>query len=297
MLRYLKQVLQGDEADGVKFYQAIFSINAQGDLWRMADLTPESPAAVTKAVMFELMASAFQIGKSGLVHLADGELWNQLPESRRQSIRRGLTRLENLGQGGNKTVAASALEFLGGLQWMLMRDLTGSESNLRRALALDPARELAWNLLMGLLVGSERFPDALAAAESRLKIKETARNHVAAAKVCDKLDRPDKARLHTDAAVKLDPDGYLANLSAAVVILKRGTTDNSIQQARQLLEHAGNAKGHPASQDEWVEWNLTRGIFYALGDDPAAARRDLKRVLEADPANETAKQALAIVGN
>ena len=67
MLRYIKRVLQGEDPDTVKFYQATISTNAQADLWRMADLTPDGPVAVTKAAMFELMAAAFQIGRSGLV--------------------------------------------------------------------------------------------------------------------------------------------------------------------------------------------------------------------------------------
>lgn len=296
LFQFIKNVLQGAEPDPVKFYQALFTTNALPDFTRLADLSAEDPLLITKVALYEVMASAVLSGKSGLARLSSGEIWNQLEESRRQSIRQALTRLENLSQGGNRSNAALAYEMRGGLQRMILRDQAGAETSLRGAIGLDPSRDLAWDLLMSLRIESGRFSDALAAAETRLQTKDSPRNRLAAMKACERLGHLDQAQTHADAALKLSPADYLANLSAAILLLKRDSDEASLARAKQLLDRASQVPGRPATRDEWGEWTLTIAIYYALSGDQAAARRELKRLLEADPDNQAGKEALGIVG-
>ncbi|HXI54012.1 MAG TPA: tetratricopeptide repeat protein [Candidatus Saccharimonadales bacterium] len=297
MLKAVRHVLQGEEVDAVRFYQAMFTTNALPDLDRMAALEPENPRLLAKAVLFRLIGAATSAGKEGLARFAGGELWPLLSETQRDALRRSLTVLENLGQNGNPTVASTALEYLGGFQWMAMRDRAGAEQNLRRAIALDAGRETAWDFLMAVLVDSERHEEALAAAETRLRARESARNHVAAAKACERLQRLDKAQTHMDAALRLGPDDYLANLAGAIIAMKRSGDETALKQAGMLIQRASRVEGRPATKAEWVEWTLTTGILFALAGDENLARQNLKRVLEMEPDNKTAREALALLGN
>jgi Tfp pilus assembly protein PilF len=137
----------------------------------------------------------------------------------------------------------------------------------------------------------------LAAAETRLRARESARNHVAAAKACERLQRLDKAQTHMDAALRLGPDDYLANLAGAIIAMKRSGDETALKQAGMLIQQASRVEGRPATKAEWVEWTLTTGILFALAGDENLARQNLKRVLEMDPDNKTAREALALLGN
>lgn len=296
VLHFVKDSEKGLPGDPIQYYRTIFPTNAVPDLWRMADLMPEDPSAITKAAFFEVWATIFQTIKRP-DQVRDGNLLGHLSEDRQKSFRRGLTRLENLGQSANKQISARALEFLGALQSIVMRDQTRAEGNLRRAVAIDPSRELAWDLLMSILKELDRPTDAVATAEARLKTKESTFNRIAAAKACDQLGRLDKAQTHVEAALKITPDDYTVNFSAAIVLVKRSTDEDSIRRAKEFIERASKASGHPASKDEWIHWTLTSGIMAALEGYSEIARSAFKRVIDIDPENETAKRALQLMQN
>jgi tetratricopeptide (TPR) repeat protein len=296
MLGFVEDVLRGSEPDPLKIYRAMFPVKAQADLEQLARLTPGDPLVWAKLGLFRLLDGAVALGMRGLENLGKGEVWSSLSDSQRQGIKRSMTELENLGQSSNPAVAAPALEFLGAFQWTAMRDRTGAERNLRRAVELDPDREIAWDFLMTVLVDANRHEAAIAAAETRLKSHNTTRNRIAAAKAFDRAGRLEQAQAHLVAALQLEPNDYLANLSAAVVLMKRASDEDSLHSASNLLDRAGRVEGRPATLAEWLEWTSTSAIFYALSGDRDAARREFKRVLEADPKNQTAKDGLALVG-
>jgi len=64
-----------------------------------------------------------------------------------------------------------------------------------------------------------------------------------------------------------------------------------------LIQRASRVEGRPATKAEWVEWTLTTGILFVLAGDEDLARQNLKRVLEMEPDNKTAQEALALLGN
>jgi tetratricopeptide (TPR) repeat protein len=150
---------------------------------------------------------------------------------------------------------------------------------------------------MSLLVDSGRTEVALTVAEARVKAKDSARNRVAAAKTCDRLGRLDKAQAHLDAALRIAPNDYLANLVAAIITLKAGQDESSLKRAASFIERASRVEGRPASKSEWIDWTMTTGILYGLAGDADTARRKFKQVLESEPDNAAAKEGLSIVGN
>ena len=292
MARAVGAILRGGQAEPLEFYRAMFTTNAVADLDRVATLSPQNPSALACVTLFQILGAA-TTGREGMDRLARGQIWSLLNEYQQQSLRRSFTALENLGQSGNAAIAAPALEYLGGFQWMAMRDRTGAAKNLRRAVALDPAREAAWDFLMTSLLDENRAEEALAVAEERLKTRDTPRNRLAAAKACERLGRLDKAQTHLDAALASAPSDYLANLSAAIPALKRGRDDVTLQHAGMLLGRARRVDGQPSSKAAWIEWTITTGLFHGMTGDLETARAQFKRALEADPDNQRAKDALA----
>ena len=67
--------------------------------------------------------------------------------------------------------ASSALEELALVDFAILRNVPGAEASCRRALALSPGLDRAWELLVSALVQAERFEDLAAACKDRLLIK------------------------------------------------------------------------------------------------------------------------------
>lgn len=296
MLRFIQDVLGGAESSAMKIHRAMFSTNALTDLEQISRLKPEDPVIWGKIGLFRLVDAAVGLGQRGAEQLSNGDLWSLLTDRQRLELQQVFTALENLSQGGNPTVAAAALEFLGAFQWTAMRDWRGAEKSLRRAVQLDPRRDMAWDFLMAVLVDTERNEEAVNAAEMRLQTRDNVRNRVAAAKACDRAGRLPKAQAHLAAALKLDPDDYLANFAGAIIVMKSARDEDQLRRAGSLLERAGRVEGRPATRSEWLEWTTTSAIYYALNGDREAARREFKRALAEDSANQTAKDGLALVG-
>jgi Tfp pilus assembly protein PilF len=127
-------------------------------------------------------------------------------------------------------------------------------------------------------------------------VKDTARNRVSAAKVCEKLGRLSDAQTHVEAALKLEPEGYLSNLAAYVVALKRSTDLDSAETAFDFLGKLQEKYPPDAlTNDQRIEMSLAMGIGAVLLDEPAAARKQFESVLKGDKDNETARQALAML--
>ncbi|HXJ60989.1 MAG TPA: hypothetical protein VNU68_30455 [Verrucomicrobiae bacterium] len=296
MLHFIEDVLGGAESDALKLHRAMFPTNALIDLQAISRLTPEDPVIWGKIGLFRLLDGAVSLGQRGAQQLSTGDFWSLLTDSQRRDLQRVFTALENLSQSGNPAVAAAALDFLGAFQWTAMRDRRGAERSLRRAIQLDPRREMAWDFLMAVLIDADRNEEAVSAAEARLQTRDTVRNRVAAAKACDRAGRSAKAQAHLEAALKLDREDYLANFAGAIMVLKSARDEEQLRRAGSLLERAGRVEGRPATRDEWLEWTTTSAIYYALNGNREAARREFKRALAEDSANQTAKDGLALVG-
>src|SRR5439155_16909989 len=118
------------------------------------------------------------------------------------SIREAVARLENCGQNPDSRVAAGSLECLSVLQAFVIGDRSGAEKNARRAVALDPSRENAWDMLIGFLAKPETYEDLRTLCEQRLRQKETTRNRILLAKAYERLNQLDRAEQNVQAALR-----------------------------------------------------------------------------------------------
>ncbi len=287
------RLASGEQQPGLTPLSDCFSQAGLADLQQACRLSPRDYELIGSTVLFEIYTVSAQRGEMDW----NGFSWNSLPDKTQRSIHQAMTRLENLGQSPEPGVAAGALEVLGILQGPILRQTDSCISNLRRALALDPGREQAWEMLTATLAQAQRDDELLAGCQERIRIKDSARARLFSAKAFERLKQWDNAEEQVLAAVKLAPDDFTATLSLAALALKRSRDGSFLPEANNWLARAQELLNKlPASQktrQQFVDLALTRGIYFALNDEIEIARRWVKAVIEQDKDNKFAGEILA----
>ena len=291
---FLQNVLafvQGEKTDLSEVMKGMFSLDCLPDFQEAAQLSTKEYRTVVMAAFFEAFAYKMQSGK----HPQSGAVfWDQLPDTSQRHIRDAMTRLENLGQEPDTRIAAGALESLAILQGFVVGDRNGAEKSARRAVALDPNREQAWDMLIGFLVRPETYEELRITCEQRVRQKETARNRILLAKAYERLNQLDRAEQNVLLALKLDGNDFTANLSEAALLIKRRLDSSSLNSAYRFLARSEQVlkKESKDSEMRFVQLSLTSSIYYALRGEVDRARQLLRGVLESDKNNEEAREIL-----
>ena len=208
----IREATDGD--DSVRnIFEGCFSTESLADLQHASRLSPDDYQLIGATAMFGVYA--------GRGRDEQAVSWDALPEKTQVSLRDAMTRLENLAQGADRRTAAGAFEVLGILQGPLLRQPDRCIATMRRAVALEPAREHAWEVLVATLAQGGRYDELLEVCEDQARQTNSARAHLLLAKAHEKLhqwdDCEDEARMAADA----DPADFSADLSLAAVLLKR----------------------------------------------------------------------------
>jgi tetratricopeptide (TPR) repeat protein len=275
------------------FMLTSFAFTPEGvtDFKEAARWSPKDPRLVGGLALFEAWAVATQAGPRGLEELTSEDWWRRLPETNQVSIRSAISRLEALGDDPNPKIAGGALEMLAAIRFMIFRDLDSGEKAARRAVALDPTREQAWELLVLGPVLQERWEDLRRVTEDRLKARRSARNHILAAKANERLKNWKVAEQHVDAALAQAPDDPIPQLAKAVLGLKRGTEEGLAQAGKHLKKAQELAAAAPSPQTS-RGLILTMALYAALRGETAEARQLVELVLKSDADDEDAKAIL-----
>ena len=295
ILRLAESIEEGtQEPNSIDVFGALFPDECARDFRRAAELDPRNPRRVTATAMVELVRAAHEAKRPAF---GTPDTWSLLPETVRTAVRGDLERLLTLGESSDPRLAALASTCAGMLQFMAMNDLRGAVVSLRRAVALNPALESAWEMLFAVLVTQEKFTELLPLAEQRLKQEDTARNRVILAKVLEKLDRLDQARPHLETALQQAPKEMLPNLCMAALLLKVSRDGDDLMPAVTFLAKAGHAMGSSPQRNNLVDLQTLRALYYALSGKAAMARQILTRLIELDPGNDHAKEILSALGD
>jgi tetratricopeptide (TPR) repeat protein len=161
----------------------------------------------------------------------------------------------------------------------------------RKALALLPDDEIAWNTVAALLNHemdtvecrkllvrkAERFPSAL--------------NHLyAAALYCNELEL-DAAEEHLRAGLKLAENDLNCTLAMAAIALTRGDAPEHLAQAERWLHKAGAILGEQSHPQHLF---LT-GVLHGLRGETLLCQAYLRQAQALDPSNQFIKHALLAV--
>jgi tetratricopeptide (TPR) repeat protein len=271
-----------------------FSAECLPDLRRAAELDSENPSLVAAVAFAEAMGGALAqaIKKGGSGSTLD-RLWDALTADQAQSVQAKMNRLAQLAESPSPKQAASALMFLGVLHSLVMGDQAAAEVRLRRAVALDPRNQQAWEALMVTLNEENRYEEMVKVGESLVKAIDSPRSHLCLAKAHEKLSHWDKVLEQAQVAVKESPNDLTAKLAMASAQIR--LSDKDLQQAGVALLKVRIDDFKEADTAVRTHGVFLCGLFLALDDQPEQARPLFQQVLKLEPNHDEAKKALAIV--
>ena len=273
----------------------ISSSSGLSDLTQAARLAPNTFTDVGMSAMYHTMSFILQYSQAH--DMTNGLLWDTLTEETRRPLQEAIRPLEQLAESArtNKDTAAEASEAVGVI-WLLLGNRKESEPSLRRAIALDPHRTDAWDALTAIMFRDKRYTELTSLLETRVKVSDTARNHLLLAQAADKANQPEKAAAQVQAALKLNPEDLAANMAQAALLLRRSDSPALITEAGTQLVKVGDLYPKAPTPDNWRSYALLLSIYSALTGNELAARQHLSEILTGDKDNEMAKQALAALG-
>jgi hypothetical protein len=137
----------------------------------------------------------------------------------------------------------------------------------------------------------------VAVCESRLKYKNSARNHLFLARALEYQNKWSKAGEQAEAVLKIEPDNFIAHLELAALELKQSADTNILLKAGERLVHVGEIfKELPTSNENWLRWReltLNQAIYGGLVNTPEqkeAAKACLEAILKYYPNDEQARK-------
>jgi tetratricopeptide (TPR) repeat protein len=271
-----------------------FQPEALTDIEEASQLNPTDYRLIGNVVMYEIFLTGATTDHKAVGPKFD---WNSLPDGAQRLIRGSVTRLQDLGEGGDPKAAAGALEVLSALQGDVLHETDGRIRNLHRVLALDPSREEAWEMLAATLARAGRYQELLSVCEDHLRETDSSRAHMLLAKAYERLKDWDDAEEEVVVALDEAPNDLTANLSIAALLLRRSREPDDLQEVNGWLSRCDQLMAASPPQDRTrqtiIDLTLTRSIYLGLTDDVDAARQWAKAVLDSDHGNQLAKDILA----
>jgi tetratricopeptide (TPR) repeat protein len=291
----LSKVMRGENVERARLMRDDPPLECLPDMRRFTELDRNNPRSVGLGVSWECMV---QMTANPQGASEKGFRLGALPERSQRFVRDNMARLEELSHSAHKSDAVDALQALAIIQGGLLREFDKSAANARRALALDSERESIWETRIGALVVLEDYGALLEACEGRVKKKDTTRNRVLFAKALFLNKQFAKAEQQANAALKIDPSDFYANLCMAALILKRAKDSSTVYEAEQYFGRAERQMAkllddRSSARQVLVDFYLGRAIYLGLIDRVDDARKMARQVLEWDKNNAAAPQVLS----
>lgn len=291
------EAVSGTGEDGrqepVKRLAALFPAELMADLSEAARLSATNARVLGMSAIYPVISCYGTVGSRGLQALALHEVWASAPDDVRARVRQAMSRLDALAQKDEPQTAAAAMEMLGCIQLFVVRDMSGAEHNLRRASLLDSER--GQDALAALLVDAGRWDELAALCEEQLKKRDSVPTRLLFAKGLEKL-----GKLGAMAGVVLEthrryPEDFNANVALALTLIRVSGEPVLLSQAVSLILRAEKAAGKTPTRYQVRELLFARGLVFALEGQVDQARSCFEKLIELDPGNREAIQALEII--
>ncbi len=262
------------------------------DVQTAARLLPDDYRAVGMVAIAQFTVAAREVGLKD--HGPKGVL-ESLPEKTRKPLREDLERLEKIAKGRDPRAAAGALVVLTLLYGSLDQDARALAS-LERAIALDPSRDNAWDLLSVALDQDKYSGRLIKVCQDRVRYQDSAYTRYWLARAYADAGQPGKAEEQMRAALKLDPKDVRANRGLAVLLLRRSDDAGALDEAARVLLKVREALGDNPPREKAAEYNVMGAVYTALRGDAEQAARILRQILDWDANHQAAKDALRALG-
>ena len=119
-----------------------------------------------------------------------------------------------------------------------MADLDNAERAARRALQLDPRRDLARSTLLWIHVRQERWTNIVQLCDERLAREPSAEWAFNAAKACERLNLRARAEEYVRAGLAADPRDLRCLLGVAAFQLQQATNISGMVKSKLALDTA-----------------------------------------------------------
>jgi tetratricopeptide (TPR) repeat protein len=268
------------------------ALAACGDYWQAATLARTNVLSWGVAGFTELIA---RVGSSA----GEGTELAALPADSQQHLVAAFQRLETLGTSEDVGIAAQALEVRGILQF-LTRGRAGALATLRRAVALDPGRYQAWEILLALMVTGEDRDGLRELCRERVRVRPSARNHLLLAKACERTGRLTEALEEAREAARLSPKSSLIQMAVVSLRLRTSTDPESMEGiSARLKEIATDLDRMPKTPDWFAmaqHFVPTVCIYQGLIGNSDEALRMLGDWLKSNPNDSWAREIQSALG-
>ncbi len=257
--------------------------------------SPDDARLQYDCLAFEIRNHADKLASDKPNDLSTG--LGKLPPDRRDKVKRGLARLSKCADGADHVRSASILVALASI-YFLLSDIDDAAQAVVRSASLDPNNQQAAQAVVATYLAGKRYKELATMLQDQIKQQDSAYKRLCLAHVYGDMGNSDGVREQVLTGLKLFPDDLLLNLALADGLMK-ATDPESLTKAGEVISVAQAifeklpAKEQQANQ---ANFDVTRGIYLALIRKPDVARLALARVLNADPDNEEAKEALGALG-
>ena len=264
-----------------------FFDSSQPDARQIALLDYKNPEAISVQMFTQYFSSAMASGVD--LSLAETLSAGVSPGTKEQ-LEKGVVQLQALTSTGKPEQQRSALVSLGFFQFLLDYNVAG-EKSLRAAIALDPSHDLAWETLGAMMaMAGNRWDDLLQLSRERAKSNDSVRNRFIAAKAADRAEKPADAKRELQAALKLDPQHVNSQLGMVVVHLREGSP-SGLKEAGHLIAELNEPRDLAPPQR--ADLMLVGGVYFALTQQPNAAKDWFEALIKFAPTDERGKAAMA----
>ncbi len=270
---------------------AMFTPAPRAELYRLAQLLPDDYLTQGMLVQTEVIAFCCERGAPQ----KDRPTLSALPPEIRSRVDEGSARLERLTRSDDRKLAARAALMLGCMRSLTAEDPLTVVPLLRRAVALDPTLEAAWDVLTAVLFTSDREADGMAVLEERLNHCDSAAARLALAKAHYNNKEDAKAAEQLRLALERNPEHFLALVASAALLLRTGKDAAALEEAGMLLAWAEPLAGRDSRRQR--DWGLNQAVYLGLTGDPSGARALLLTLLIQHRNDDAIRQALDALGD
>jgi len=175
-----------------------------------------------------------------------------------------------------------------------LSDIDDASAAAKRAIELDANNQQAARVLVAAYLAGKRFSELATVLQDEIKHQDTPYLRLCLAHVYQVLGNYQAVSEQVLTGLDKFPDDLLLNL-ALVDGLMKAKTAGSLTKAGEAISRSQTLFDKLPEKEQTVDranFEVTRGIYLALVGKPDIARLALRRVLNDDPNNEEAKEAL-----
>jgi tetratricopeptide (TPR) repeat protein len=230
-----------------------------------------------------------------LVFIRGNDLWENISEGTKKSVMKKLKALEELGQR-NDAPAAVAAEMMAYFQLKIIGDFGAAAKSFQRLVTLAPQNQTAWDMLTICWGMADKDEQSITVCKERLKQKDSAHNHFMLARCNERIGHFDQAEEEVRFGLRLEPEDFLANLSLACLLMRRGENPKALEEAGSLLDKVHTTVSEKSPPDKKSNYASARGLYLVLTGNTEEGRKQFQESLKIDPENGQANEALEILG-